>query len=226
MLIFSPNSGRVQVIRLQPSSVPAAIRFPDLGYESMQAIITSCQFRFVPGFQLSDTIGDDALLLTFDENIGPASISGIIFDNVCDPVQPVGSPFNRTTGRSGVNEVINWWKRRNLTRSRQPAELTIGASHPIRVFIAEMDLAIESVKDLTWNFRISLLRVPERDTVEDDEFAILDDPDAVANVIQPPGRSVLSPPPATAQSGLPAFLPPSSDSEYQPRPLLGALTGR
>jgi len=80
VIVFGDQAGNVKVIRLADTSSIASISFDGFEFADLLAIITNFRLSLELGFQLMDSIGEDATLLAFDENAGPVTINGMMFD--------------------------------------------------------------------------------------------------------------------------------------------------
>ena len=156
MLIFSPTSGRVSRITLKDDSSPGIIQFPGFDYASLHVILERVGMAFRSVYQVSDTLGDDILLMTFGESLSPITLQGVILDGVCS-----GSLGN-ISANDGVSETIKWWHERNLTKNSTPAQITIGDNYAMSVFIVDLNISVDDARDKIWRFNLSLLRIPER----------------------------------------------------------------
>lgn len=174
MIILSANKGRVCRFNLQDEQRPGTITFgfvpavsvdsagntlrspSNFSYESLHVIFDAVGLAFSPSYQLSDTLSDDILMMTFGESISPVTLRGTVLTAVCqDSIGAgVGDP------NAGVVRLVNWWEERNLTKQRVPAQITIDSNASFGVYVADMKLSVEDTENRLWKFSLSLLRVP------------------------------------------------------------------
>lgn len=173
MIVFGDQAGNVNVIRLADTSAVASISFDGFEFSELLSIITNFRLSLELGFQLMDSIGEDATLLAFDENAGPVTINGLMFDYP----SPGNCNNKPADDKKGPEKLIRWWARTNLTRNNTPVTIRIGSALTIRAFIG--NLAVESTADSAnvWNFSLTLIKIPDRLEVNDDPFAggVVDD---------------------------------------------------
>lgn len=171
MLIFSAQNGRISRFVSPSETMDATITFPGFNYTRMQAIIQRSGLKFVPSYQATATLGNDIHLLSFGESMTPINLTGIIIDGTCDEGvagfnfqdDVNGFGFNNSGGIQGV---IEWWQRENLTRREEPVQLVVGDSYSVRGYIADFSCAA-SAQDKIWNFSMNILKVPPRREIND-----------------------------------------------------------
>ncbi len=171
MLIFSAQNGRISRFVSPSETLDATITFPGFNYTRMQAIVQRSGLKFVPSYQATATLGNDIHLLSFGESMTPINLSGIIIDGTCDDGPQAfnfqddvnGFGFNNSGGIQGV---IEWWQRENLTRREEPVQLVVGDSYSVRGYIADFACAA-SAQDKIWNFTMNILKVPPRREIND-----------------------------------------------------------
>lgn len=184
MILFSEAQGRVCRIQSGESLQSGTISFSGIDfYSRLKVIIEAHALAFKPTYQISDTLGDDVLLMTFGEAVSPVSIRGVVFDAICDTEPDVVA--NSDGRRSGVAGFIKWWEDNNLVRQASPIEFqlagygsdaSVNDIEPMRAHIADMDLAVESSEDRIWRFNMTLLRIPRRRPSLDSRFAGVNPP--------------------------------------------------
>lgn len=137
----------------------------------MQAIVQRSGLKFMPSYQATATLGNDIHLLSFGESMTPINLSGIIIDSTCDDSAQAfnfqddvnGFGFNNSGGIQGV---IEWWQRENLTRREEPVQLVVGDSYSVRGYIADFACSA-AAQDKIWNFSMNILKVPPRREIND-----------------------------------------------------------
>lgn len=171
MLIFSAENGRISRFVSRSETTDATITFPGFNYARMQVIIQRNSLKFQPSYQATSTLGNDIHLISFGEALTPISLTGVIIDGACDSLPAAvnfgddvnGFGFNNSGGIQGV---VEWWQRENLTRRETPVQLVLGDSYSLRGYIADFSCSVSAV-DKVWNFQMNILKVPPRREIND-----------------------------------------------------------
>lgn len=208
-VVFTPANGRVTRIidPYRDNVTPAMLTIPGLDYESFQLVINSIDLQTNPKFQVTETLGDAVFLVAFGESVGPAVITGLIFESTCDSIQ--ADPAN--VSKKGINKFMSWWESINVASSNPDLlpqdkiiQITLGggdSEHAIRAFIGQLKIAAKSTEDQIWSFSMQLLHIPKRKinpelinletttpiTVNTPQNTLVNTPEAVvARVYSPP----------------------------------------
>lgn len=181
MIVFGDQAGNVKVIRLADTSSIASISFDGFEFADLLAIITNFRLSLELGFQLMDSIGEDATLLAFDENAGPVTINGMMFDYL----SPDDCNDRPDRDKNGPELLIRWWARNNLTKNNTPVTIRIGNNLPMRAFVGNLSVENSADSVNVWNFALTLIKIPDRLEVADDPFAVNVAPGNVLNVGNP-----------------------------------------
>lgn len=222
MIILSAEKGRVCRFNLQdeqslgtitfafPPSVdnePPELSPRDFSYESLHVIFDAVGLAFSPAYQLSDTLSDDILMMTFGQSITPATLRGTVLTAVCQ--DSIGKGVG--DANSGVVRLINWWEDRNLTKRRLPARITIDKNAYFDVYVADMKLSAEETENRLWKFSLTLLRVPNARSQVNLQTSNIPAPQTGPNTLTSPGNVLrISPSQLISTPANPTVRPPGA----------------
>lgn len=166
-LIFDQQNGRVARYDDNVGATSAMMTFldPEFDYTSLRVLIAGVDFAMNSNYQLTDTLGSDAHLVSFGESVTPLPVSGLIFESACDEDDSGFSRQPLNSGQvsyGGVAGVIQWWETHNLTKRQAQIRLTIGTEKTFYAYIANMRIGVANAADHIWKFDMLLLRVPTR----------------------------------------------------------------
>jgi len=162
-ILFDQQNGRVARFSDNPGISVAMMTFlePEFDYTSLRVLVSGLDFSLNSNYQLTDTLGSDAHLVSFGESVTPLPVSGLIFEASCkeetEEIRPLSSGEPNYAGVAGV---IQWWEDHNLAKRQTQIRLTIGSQKTFYAYIANMRISIANAADSIWKFDMLLLRVP------------------------------------------------------------------
>lgn len=196
MFIFSQEAGKVGRIISDADTASAVIQFAAFDFESLHAIVDATGMQFRPAFQVTDTLGAATILSTFGESVGMATLTGKVFETFCDGTE-IGQnrqrpgpniqqvQDNSLNTRTGIENIITWWNRNNVSARESPLVIRVGFSSAVRVFVTDMQISMRNAEYRIWDFSLSLIRIPPREEIDEQLFNSVAPPD-ISDVGSPP----------------------------------------
>jgi hypothetical protein len=154
-VIFEGTPGRVAVIK--DPAVPARVRplvrpSPTIDISGEQSIITNVVIKQNANYQFLHTLGNDIYIYVFGDRVGSMTLHGFSFPEVC----------NNGGNESGLEKMLNWYKRNKLSSREEPIKVAIGRI-TFTAFVAGFSSDVADPKTQLVRYALSVAIIPEKD---------------------------------------------------------------